>query len=162
MKRSMSMLAISLLLIASLGTGCIGNFGLAGEVRKFNLEVSKDRWGREIVFVCLYIIPVYPIAGALDMIIFNSIEFWTGKNPINGSASVTPIAMREWTNDDGSKVAMVPQPDESIDVTLTSVDGEEQYFNLVRTDEGVAARDADGNIIISAADLMTEGMNGPS
>ena len=48
MKRRMSVVAISVLLLLALGTGCIGNFGLVGKVRKFNLDVSKDRWGREI------------------------------------------------------------------------------------------------------------------
>ena len=162
MNRRLSMLAISLLLIASLGTGCIGNFGLAGAVRKFNLELTEDRWGREIVFVCLYIIPVYPFAGTLDIVIFNSIEFWTGKNPIDGSRSVTPISMREWTSEDGTKVAMQSLPDDSIDVTLTSVNGEQRQFNLVRTDEGVTARDTEGNVIISAADLDIAGLHDPS
>jgi hypothetical protein len=30
----------------------------------------------------LYIIPVYGIAGFLDLFIFNLIEFWTGSNPM--------------------------------------------------------------------------------
>lgn len=153
MKRRVSILAISLLLISSLGTGCIGNFGLSGEVRKFNLETTEERWGREILFVCLYIIPIYPFAGALDIIIFNSIEFWTGKNPINGSKSVSPVSLNEWTTEDGTKIAMKRLPDDSIDVTLLSLNGDERYFNLTRTDEGVAARDAAGNIIVSAGDL---------
>jgi hypothetical protein len=39
-----------------MSTGCIGNFGLSGKVRKFNLETTQDRWGREILFVVLYVI----------------------------------------------------------------------------------------------------------
>lgn len=156
MNRRLPMLAVSILLITSLGTGCIGNFALVSKVRKFNLEVSEDRWGRELVFVCLYIIPAYPVSGVLDLIIFNAIEFWSGKNPIDGSKSVSPISMKEWTTDEGTKVAMQRLPDNSIDVNLTSPNGEKRCFNLIRTDEGVTARDEAGNAIVSSTDLTLE------
>jgi hypothetical protein len=160
MKRRMHMLAIAMLLVVSLGTGCIGNFGLTGKVRSFNLDMSQDRWGREIVFVVLYVIPVYPFAGFLDLIVFNSIEFWSGTNPIDQSASVTPIAMKEWTTEDGTKVTMQGLPDQSIDVNVVGPDGDARFFNLKRTDEGVIARDEAGNLIVSAADLPMDALEG--
>jgi len=160
MKSRLSILVISMLLILSMGTGCIGNFGLSGKVRKFNLETTQDRWGREIVFVVLYVIPVYPFAGFLDILVFNSIEFWTGKNPINGSPSVTPIAMDEWTTEDGTKVTMQGLPDNSIDLHVIGPDGGTRSFNLTRTDEGVTARDEAGNVIISTADLPMDELEG--
>lgn len=160
MKSRLSILVISVLLIFSMGTGCIGNFGLSGKVRAFNLDVSQDRWGREIVFVVLYVVPVYPFAGFLDILVFNSIEFWTGKNPINGSASVTPIAMDEWTTEDGTKVTMKGLPDNSIDVNVVKPDGETRFFNMTRTEEGVTARDEAGNVIVSTADLPMDELEG--
>ena len=160
MKKRLSILVISILLVLSMGTGCIGNFGLSGKVRAFNLDVSPDRWGREIVFVVLYVIPVYPFAGFLDILVFNSIEFWTGKNPIDGSASVTPIAMDEWTTEDGTKVTMKGLPDNSIDVNVVRPNGDTSFFNLTRTDEGVTARDEAGNIIVSSADLPMDALEG--
>ena len=150
------MLAVSILLITSLGTGCIGNFALVSKVRKFNLEATEDRWGRELLFVCLYIIPVYPISSVLDLIVFNAIEFWTGENPIDGSKSVSPVSMKEWTTDEGTKVAMQRLPDNSIDVNLTSPSGEKRCFNLSRTDEGITARDEAGKVIVSGKGLALE------
>ena len=160
MKNRLSILIVSMLLLFSMSTGCIGNFGLSGKVRDFNLEQTQDRWGREIPFVVLYVIPVYPFAGFLDIVVFNSIEFWTGTNPINGSASVTPIALQEWTTEDGTTVSMQGLPDNSIDVNVTGPDGETRYFNLTRTDEGVTARDEGGNVIVSAADLPLDALEG--
>ena len=160
MKSRLSILVVSMLLLFSMSTGCIGNFGLSGKVRKFNLEQTQDRWGREILFVVLYVIPVYPFAGFLDLVAFNSIEFWTGTNPINGSASVTPIALNEWTTEDGTKVTMQSLPDNSIDVNVVRPDGDTRYFNLTRTDEGVTARDKAGNVIVSTADLPMEALEG--
>jgi len=160
MKGRFSLFAISTLLILSMGAGCIGNFGLMGKVRKFNLETTQDRWGREILFVVLYVIPVYPFAGFLDMIVFNSIEFWTGTNPIDGSRSVTPVALQEWTTEDGTQVAMRGLPDGSIDVDVVAPSGEARSFNLMRTEEGVEARDQAGNVIISTADLPMNALEG--
>ncbi len=160
MKSRLSMLAIPVLLLFAIGTGCIGNFGLTGKVRQFNLETTQDRWGREIVFVVLHVIPVYPFAGFLDILVFNSIEFWTGTNPIDGSASVTPVAINEWMTEDGTKITMKGLPDDSIDVNVVAPNGEERFFNLTRTDEGVTARDADGNVIVSAGDLPMEVVEG--
>ena len=160
MKSRLSILVISVLLIFSMGTGCIGNFGLSAKVREFNLDVSKDRWGREIVFVVLYVVPVYPFAGFLDILVFNSIEFWTGTNPINGSASVTPIAMDEWTTEDGTKVTMKGLPDNSIDVNVVKPNGETRFFNMTRTEEGVTARDEAGNVIVSTAGLPMDELEG--
>jgi hypothetical protein len=153
MKNRLSILAISMLLLLSMSTGCIGNMGLSGKVREFNLETTQDRWGREILFVLLQFFPVYSFAGMLDLIAFNSIEFWTGTNPINGSASVSPIAMQEWTTEDGTKITMQGLPDNSIDVNVVGPDGETRLFNLAQTDEGVTARDEAGNAIVSTADL---------
>jgi len=134
MKSRLSILAISMLLILS--------------------------WGREIVFVVLYVVPIYPIAGLMDILVFNSIEFWTGTNPIDGSASVTPVAMEEWTTEDGTKVTMQGLPDNSIDVNLVRLNGDTHFFNLTRTDEGVTARDEAGNVIVSTADLPMDELDG--
>jgi hypothetical protein len=147
------------ILFLAMGTvGCIGNFGLSGKVRKFNLEQTQDRWGREILFVVLYVIPVYPIAGLADIIVFNSIEFWSGKNPIDGSASVTSLAMsREIETEDGTRVIMALRSDDSIDVAVESVDGEQHFLNLTRAHGHVAARDADGTVLLAAPSRAAPG-----
>ena len=154
MNRRFIALMASLVLLATVGTGCIGRFALSGKVRAFNLEATEDRWGREILFVCLYVIPVYPFAGAIDMIIVNSIEFWTGTNPIDGGASVTPVAQNEWTTEEGTQITMVHRGDDSIDVTLVSIDGEERYLNLKRTETGVVASDAAGEVLADSTDPL--------
>ena len=78
---------VAVLMLSSL-PGCMGRFALVSSVTKFNLNVVDDRWGREIAFLALYIIPVYPTCGFLDIMLFNSIEFWTEKNPISGEPAL--------------------------------------------------------------------------
>lgn len=130
-----------------LTVGCIGQMGMSGKVRQFNLEATESRWGREILFVALMVLPVYEFASMLDVIIFNSIEFWTGKNPLNGKPSVTPISDVRTFEADGSSILMTLRDDKSIDVEVFTPDGERHFFNLIRTDEGVMARNRIGEII---------------
>ncbi len=84
--RSIAMLFVSLLLLAS--PGCLGRMAVTSEVRTFNMNAVEGRWSREILFVGLYVIPVYPICGFLDLCIFNSIEFWQEENPISGEPAL--------------------------------------------------------------------------
>ena len=75
-------LAVSLVAVAFGISGCYGPFYLTRKVWKFNGEVSDNKWVVEIVHLICLALPVYSIAGAADGLIFNSIEFWTGNNPL--------------------------------------------------------------------------------
>ncbi|MGE6262649.1 DUF3332 domain-containing protein [Aeromonas media] len=79
--------ALALLLgtVASMGLGgCMGQMGLSSMVTKGNLSVVDNRYGRAGVFVLLS--PVYGLAATADLFVFNTIEFWSGKNPITGKS----------------------------------------------------------------------------
>lgn len=79
-------IAVSITLLCM--PGCIGRMALTGKVTDFNLSVTENNWGREGVFLGLHIIPVYPFAAFGDLLIVNSIEFWTGENPLSGEAAL--------------------------------------------------------------------------
>ena len=70
--------------ISLMSSSCVGNFMLFNKLAQWNLKSIQDKWLAEIIFVGLTIIPVYPICYAADALVFNSIEFWTGDNPIKG------------------------------------------------------------------------------
>ncbi|WP_434362455.1 DUF3332 domain-containing protein [Parasalinivibrio latis] len=65
-------------------SGCMGSMGLSSMVTKANLSAVDNRYGRAGLYVLMS--PVYGIAATADLFIFNSIEFWTGKNPITGKS----------------------------------------------------------------------------
>jgi hypothetical protein len=71
------------------GPGCLGRFALTASVTKFNLETTESQWGREFLFLALYIVPVYPFCAFADLLVVNSIEFWTETNPIDGEKAIT-------------------------------------------------------------------------
>lgn len=70
-------------------SACIGSFHLTRKVYAFNKSVSPDKWVQELVFLAFAVVPVYSIASGLDVLVINSIEFWTGENPVMLS-KVTP------------------------------------------------------------------------
>lgn len=62
----------------------MGSMGLSAMLTKGNLSVVDNRYGRAGVFVLLS--PVYGLAATADLFVFNTIEFWSGKNPITGKS----------------------------------------------------------------------------
>ena len=81
---------IPALLIASiLLTGCTGPFALTKNLH--NWQTSPDnKWGDEAIFLGCVILPIYSLAMLGDAIIFNSIEFWGGENPIKSTSASAP------------------------------------------------------------------------
>ena len=64
-------------------SGCFGSFPLTRKMYNWNKGVSSDKWVRELVFVATaLLVPVYSVAGLIDVVILNSQEFWTGKSSV--------------------------------------------------------------------------------
>jgi hypothetical protein len=117
---------------------------VSGEVMKVNLKITENRFGRELIFLLFYIVMVYPIAGFLDLLIVNSIEFWSGENPVSGQSRLARAGdSRTMQAADGSVGTTTLLADGSIDVVVTTPDGETHRLNLAREDGGVVARNAD-------------------
>jgi hypothetical protein len=136
-------------------TACIGRMAVSGKVMEFNLSVSEDKWAREIVFLALYIIPVYEFAGMADLIVVNSIEFWTGTNPVNGEARLARFGdQNHGVTADGSEAISTLRKDGSIDIEVRSADGDAYFVNVVREENAVVGRDANGRRI-ARVDSMT-------
>lgn len=79
--------AVGMLTVFSIAsTGCFGEFALTRKVYEFNDGIAGDDIGgkfvKTIVFYAMNIIPVYGVAGFIDGVILNLIEFWTGSNPL--------------------------------------------------------------------------------
>lgn len=63
-------------------SGCYGPFRLTNKLHTWNGQVSQKKFVNELVFLGMCIIPAYEICLLGDGLIFNSIEFWGGNNPI--------------------------------------------------------------------------------
>ena len=74
----------------TVSTACYGPFNLTRNVYHWNSGIKgsgevNEKWMKEFVFFGMIIIPVYMFSALLDAFIFNSIQFWSGDNPIKAS-----------------------------------------------------------------------------
>lgn len=103
-------------------SGCWGGFGLSKKLYDWNAGVG-NKWVVWLVFFLFAIIPVYGVCLLVDCLVINSIEFWSGSNPMGHNAPTAPgTAEKERTidNGDGTKT------------TLSRVDG--TTMRVVRRD----------------------------
>lgn len=71
-------------LAALCGSGCFGKFGATNALYDWNVEVSDNKWLRWLVFLVLVIVPVYGLFIIADALVINTIEFFSGNNPVGG------------------------------------------------------------------------------
>lgn len=75
-KLSVMMVAFSIMF-----SSCIGSFQLTSKLKNFNDGIGS-KWVNELVFVAFCIVPVYELSALADVLVLNSIEFWSGKKAL--------------------------------------------------------------------------------
>lgn len=63
---------------------CIGSFSLTNSVIDWNHQVG-NKFVNELVFFAFWVLPVYEVTALADLLVLNSIEFWSGRNPMTAS-----------------------------------------------------------------------------
>ncbi len=171
MKRTKKFVAV--LLIAALGifqTSCIGSFSLTSSLHSWNSNVGS-KIVNELVFLAMVIIPVYEVTIFVDGIVLNTIEFWSGENPMamqdgetdtkivrqNGvkyrvTASKNRFDFEQLKGSEkGTKGSLVYNPE----TQSWSYEGENQSFKLVEmADNGTA------NVFLPDGEVMNVQANG--
>ena len=62
-------------------SSCIGSFGLSNKVLSWNQQIG-NKFVNELVFLGFWILPVYEISLIADVLVINTVEFWSGSNPV--------------------------------------------------------------------------------
>lgn len=75
-------LAAGMLAGTLLFSSCIGSFSLTTKLYNWNNSVG-GKWANELVFLAFCILPVYDATVFIDAVVLNTIEFWTGSNPVS-------------------------------------------------------------------------------
>lgn len=139
-------------------SGCFGSFKLVQAVWKFNKNVSGDKWVQWLVFLVLNIVPVYGLSALVDALVINSIEFWSGRNPVSADGSPWE---KEVLLADGTTAHMIAEDADTLRIThgdrvfrlrkeagsLVALDEEGRALSIVREADGGAIErvDAEGN-----------------
>jgi len=66
------------------------------------MQVTNSKFVNELIFLGLSIIPVYEVCALVDVLVLNSVEFWTGDNPVAKNVGKT----RNMMGSDGKMYAV--------------------------------------------------------
>lgn len=82
MRKKFFSVALICALCASLTLpSCIGSFSLTSKLLSWNKNID-NKFVNELVFIAFWIVPVYEVSGLADILVLNSIEFWSGSSPV--------------------------------------------------------------------------------
>ncbi len=121
-------------------TGCYGSYAVFNKVHKWN-GTFGNKWANFCMHVLLWIVPVYELSLLGDALLFNSIEFWSGSNPMASGDSYFEKDAQ------GNSVAAVKNEDGSLSVQYTTSKGETTNLTLQRDENVVRALDANGEVV---------------
>jgi hypothetical protein len=149
----MKKIVASVLIAAFIATGCTGSFNLTRKVYNFHRSQS-DKWADELCFLLVALIPVYSLATLADAIVFNSIEFWSGKNPVEMASANGKDKVRMSYNSQTGQVHVASNGNHGIifersntAVTAKNEQGQVLYSSVQNDKGDVAIYDGKGNLI---------------
>lgn len=93
MKKNFKFAAV-LLSMSLIFSSCIGSFNLTNKVKDWN-EGLGNKFVNELVFIGMHIIPVYELTILADIVVLNSIEFWTGSSALAEKENGTKIVKNQ-------------------------------------------------------------------
>lgn len=132
----MKKIAIKVMIVLMAGTmtmsSCIGSFGLFNKLLSWNQSIS-NKFVNEVVF--FLITPAYGVCCIVDALVLNSVEFWTGSNPIAKTGTTENI----WGKD--GKMYAVKTLKNGYEITKPT--GEKVNF-LFDAEQKVWSMEADG------------------
>ena len=89
-KFNLNIAASVMICCAFLFSSCIGSFGLHSRLVSWNQSIGI-KFVIELVFLALNIITVYGVCYFADAVIINSIEFWSGSNPMASVGDIKKV-----------------------------------------------------------------------
>lgn len=139
---------VALALVGVLAAGCYGPFNLTRRLHHWNGQVGQ-RWAQEGVFILLAYFPVYGICTLGDALIFNSIEFWGGQNPISPPTAAITVPTKRFSQGD-LKVQLALLNEGRTLKMDTSRGQTTQSITLERGAGPTVLRDAHGQVLLMA------------
>lgn len=140
LRNTMCLLLVAVMAASSLD--CYGSFNLTRKVWKFNGTVG-DKWVNELVFLVMSIVPVYGAAAFIDVIVLNSVEFWSGTNPVT-TENALPTNLK---GDDGSTITF-NATGKVMEIKRTIPGQGEIVYRITRENGQSVVKDKDDNIIV--------------
>lgn len=74
-----------------MASSCVGSFQLTHKLAMWNTRATNEKFLNEIIF--LFISPAYAVCGVVDALVINTMEFWSGSNPLAKNEGKTQTIM---------------------------------------------------------------------
>ena len=150
--------AVVLVALGVLVSGCYGPFNLTRRLYHWNGQVG-DKWENEFVFLILAFLPVYGLVTFGDAVVFNSMEFWTGKNPVEPPTAKLPQTKRIARGGEEAVLTYVPGTDGAQLAIEQFRQGQPAGgFRLERRDGESVGLDQDGRVLFTATTQLDGGV----
>lgn len=147
-------------------SSCIGSFSLWNGLKDWNLSIG-NKFVNEIVFLAFHIVPVYEVAYLGDIFVMNSIEFWSGSNPLAdiGTTKTVHGENGDYTvrvNEDGYTIIKEGEENRPLDLVYNqenrtwSAVAEGQTYELITMNEDgtITFKQKDGTPITVTPDMF--------
>ena len=96
----MKKITVNTIIALALGSmclsSCIGSFSLTNNVLNWNKRATDNKFINELIFIVIS--PAYAVCSAADLLVLNTIEFWTGDKVI-ANVGKTQKVTEEWLRD---------------------------------------------------------------
>ena len=123
-------------------SGCAGKYALFNKAHPFIGNLG-GKWIGAIANWIIGMPIVYPFCIFADVVIFNLIEFWSGKNPIASGNSFEQI------DENGNRLAAVKNDDGTLSLRVMEITGETTEYLLEHKGNDFSMFDADGVLLSS-------------
>lgn len=158
--------AVAAALVGSMTfTSCIGSFTLTNKLLGWNRTIS-NKFVNELVFVAFWILPVYEVSALADLVVLNSVEFWSGTNPVATSSTAVEGENGSYLVECDGKGYTITSPDgvvtrldfdvETQEWAVLGADGERTVFLAYLDSSHVKLPAADGSYM--TVELSQEGL----
>ncbi len=135
---------VTLMLVGFITTGCTGSFMLTKKVYNWHRSLG-DKWSDEFGFLVCALLPIYGISTFADAIVFNSIEFWTGKNPVESAKAETTTKMVK--TDEGEATLSYNAAANHLTIASQKKGLHPTTITLQKSGDIVTTTDKDGNLL---------------
>ena len=79
--------AVSLMMASVMFSSCVGSFSMFNKLAQWNKRATKSKFLNELIFIVIS--PAYAFCSVADIFVLNTIEFWSGSNPMASNVGKT-------------------------------------------------------------------------
>ncbi len=148
MKKTVFTILMAVVAVSALAS-CYGSFPLARNLHKWNGSFG-NKVGKEAVFFAFVIIPVYQVAALADVLVLNSIEFWTDK---------TLMAESTHKDKNGREITIKRVSKDLMTISVKSPGGSIDEFEIRKLNENEAMLTRNGGEVVKVVAMDDEGIS---